>query len=257
MSWFHLIYMSKFSNPKRLSWGRIWFERFAPCKRFDIMKPWDDLGEKFFVCHVVVWCPPPLETGDARGSCKWLEMNIDKLWWTNIARSIDRYWQILRKTCMLLLAEIVNICEHFCPPWLKTGQPSTDQLGLPSLQEGVSASSCKVPTSGMNTWRTLQLLTFSCHALESFSWLLSSCLAGAFGRHVTCTLSSPVHPHLYLSHRGSPLTSSYWGRAPPHKQLYTEEEADRRAPGPIFGALRTHHIPGTVDTLWKQEHAVD
>ena len=30
--------MFKFSNLKRLSWGRIWFERFAPCKRFDIMK---------------------------------------------------------------------------------------------------------------------------------------------------------------------------------------------------------------------------
>ena len=110
MCWFHLIYMCKFSNLKRLSWGRIWFERFAPCKRFDIMHLCDYLGEKFFVCHVVVWCPPPLETGDARGSCKWLEMNIGKLWWTNIARCIDRYWQILRKTCMLLLA--VNISVH-------------------------------------------------------------------------------------------------------------------------------------------------
>ena len=105
-----IIYMPNICRSMRFSWGRIWFERFALCKRFDIMKPCDNLGEKFFVCHVVVWCPPPLETGDARGSCKWLEMNIGKLWWTNIARSIDRYWQILRKTCMLLLVEVVNIC---------------------------------------------------------------------------------------------------------------------------------------------------
>ena len=158
MSWFHLIYMSKSSNLKRLSWGRIWFERFAPCKRFDIMHLCDNLGEKFFVCHVVVWCPPPLETGD---SCKWLEMNIGKLWWTNIARSIDRHWQILRKNMYAVIGH-----EHFCPPWLKTGQPSTGQLRLPPLQEGVSASSCKVPTSGMNTWRTLQLSTFlSCFGI--------------------------------------------------------------------------------------------
>ena len=36
-------------------------------------------------------------------------MNIGKLWWTNIARSIDRYWQILRKTCMLLLAKNISV----------------------------------------------------------------------------------------------------------------------------------------------------
>ena len=151
---------------------------------------------------------------------------------------------------MLLLA--VNISVHL--DW-KLGSLLLTNWDCLHFKKESQQAAVKSPPRG---WILGKLCSFqlSCHALESFSWLLSSCLAGAFGRHVTCTLSSPVHPHLYLSHRGSPLTSSYWGRAPPHKQLYTEKEADRRAPGPIFGALRTHHIPGTVDMLWKQEHAV-
>ena len=36
--WFNWIYMSKFCRFTRFSWGKIWFERFALCWKFYILK---------------------------------------------------------------------------------------------------------------------------------------------------------------------------------------------------------------------------